>query len=201
MDPLPRLPMWSAMRHQVRSGLIPIGIADTLSFWSRYDIENSWDKGEVQISNDAGGSWTRIDVGYPGTSTTSNDFCGLPVGDYFTGTDTTWNPYVADLSPWDGQTVQIRWLMSSDGSITRALGWNIDDIEVGSAPDACATASPCADNPIVDVTPDGPLAECSLSVPQLTAGLNGGAGPFTYQWYQDGQPVSVLRNGEWCSPM
>ncbi|NIM61333.1 MAG: hypothetical protein GTO30_06660, partial [Acidobacteria bacterium] len=169
---------------------ITLGFGNTLSFWSSYDIETNWDKGEVQISTDGGGSWTRVEVGYPRNANRDADACGLPVGDYFTGTGTAWTQFVADLSPWDGETVLIRWLMSSDGSVTRTLGWNIDDIEIGSSPAACATASACAENPIVDVTPDGPLQECSLSIPQLTADLSGGVGPFTYQWYQDGQPVS-----------
>ena len=171
-----------------------LGFGNTLSFWSSYDIENSWDKGEVQISTNGGGSWTRIDVGYPGSSSNTSDACGLPTGAYFTGTGTAWTQFVADLSPWDGQTVMIRWLMSTDASVTRTLGWNIDDIEVGNNAAACATASPCADNPLVDVTPDGPLVECSLSVPQLTANLSGGVGPFTYQWYQDGQPLAGETN-------
>jgi len=164
---------------------------NTLSFWSSYDIESGWDKGEVQISTNGGGSWTRIEVGYPANSSRTSDACGLPVGDYFTGTGTAWNQFVADLSPWDGQTVMIRWLMSSDTSVTRTLGWNIDDIEVGNNAAACATASPCADNPIVDVTPDGPLDVCPISLPHLTAVTSGGVGPFTYQWYQDGTPIAA----------
>ncbi len=167
-----------------------LGFGNTLSFWSRYDIEFGWDKGEVQISTDGGGSWTRIEVGYPASSTRNFDACGLPAGDYFTGTDTAWNQFVADLSPWDGATVMIRWLMSSDALFTRPLGWNIDDIEVGNNAAACATASLCADNPIVDVTPDGPLDVCPTSVPPLTASTSGGVGPFTYQWYQDGTPIA-----------
>jgi hypothetical protein len=166
-----------------------LGIGNLLTFWSTYDIENSYDKGEVQISDDGGSTWSRVEVGYPGTSSNTSDSCGLGTGQYFTGTDSNWNQYVGDLSAWDGQTVQIRWVMSTDGSVTRTIGWVIDDIVVGNGAGACATASACADNPIVDVTPNGPLNECSLSIPQLTANLSGGVGPFTYQWYQDGNPI------------
>ncbi len=168
---------------------IALGGANRLTFWSTYDIEAGWDKGEVQISNDGGGSWTRLEVGYPANSVRTSDQCGLPEGDYFTGTAPGWARFEADLSPWDGQTVMLRWLMSSDTTV-RGTGWLIDDIEVGFPPGTCATASACADNPIVDVTPDGPLTACPLSIPQLTAELSGGVGPFTYQWYQDGMPIA-----------
>ncbi len=171
-----------------------LNVGNTLSFWSRYDIEGGWDKGEVQISTNGGGSWARLDVGYPGLSDRNADACGLPTGAYFTGTDTSWNRYEADLSPWDGQTVMFRWLFSSDALFTRPLGWTIDDIEVGNNAAACATASPCADNPAVEVTPDGPLTVCPGALPLLTADTTGGAGPFTYQWTRDGVPISGATN-------
>ncbi len=164
---------------------IDLGVGNRLTFWSSYDIEAGWDKGEVQISNDGGGNWARLEVGYPANSIRTSDQCGLPAGDYFTGSVPTWTRFEADLSPWDGQTVTIRWLMSSDTTI-RGNGWLIDDIEVGSPPMACDTAIACGDNPTVDVTPDGPLTACTLSLPLLSADLSGGAGPFSYQWYQDG---------------
>jgi len=173
---------------------INLGIGNMLTFWSTYDIENSYDKGEVQVSDNGGGSWTRLEVGYPGTSTHATDACGFPTDEYFTGTDSNWNQYVGDLSPWDGQTVLIRWVMSTDGSVTRTIGWVLDDIVVGSGAAACATASACDDNPIVDVTPDGPLSECSLSIPLLTANTSGGVGPFTYQWDQDGSLIAGATN-------
>ena len=54
-------------------------------------------------------------------------------------------------------------------------------------PGSCATGSACANNPAtVDVTPNGPLTLCAGTGQLLTAGLTGGTGPFTYQWYEDG---------------
>ena len=59
---------------------LQIGFGSTLTFWSRYEIENSWDKGEVQISTDGGSSWQRVPLLYPGNSTNTSDVCGLPTG-------------------------------------------------------------------------------------------------------------------------
>ncbi len=167
---------------------ITLGFGNTLSFWSSYSIESGWDKGEVQISIDGGGSWTRLEVGYPASSTQTSDACGLPAGDYFTGSGTAWTRYTADLSPWDGQTVMIRWLISSDSGSTGS-GWNIDDIEIGSDAAACATASACEDNPFVDVTPDGSLTLCVGESVSFSAGLTAGNGPFEYQWTRDGLDI------------
>jgi hypothetical protein len=47
------------------------GTSPQLSFWTAWDIEQGWDGGVVDISTDAGTSWTRLTpaAGYPGTNT------------------------------------------------------------------------------------------------------------------------------------
>jgi hypothetical protein len=166
-----------------------LGVGSTLSFYSRYDIENSWDKGEVQISTDGGQSWTRVPVNYPGSSTNTADNCNLPTGTYFTGSNLSWALYSADLSTWSNQFVMIRFLMASDTSVT-GQGWWVDDISITQVdvPGTCATGSSCADNPFVDVQPNGPLTSCAGTAP-LLASTAGGSGEFTYQWLQDGIPI------------
>jgi hypothetical protein len=161
-----------------------------LSFASRYDIELGWDKGEVQISVDEGVTWQRVEMAYPGTSDRASDNCGLPTGTYFTGTDNAYSTYTADLSAWSNQVVMIRFLMSSDGSVTNP-GWWIDDIEIAPAgvPSTCATGSACEENPFVDVSPPGPMTLCTGEDQLLTADLSGGTGPFFYQWTQNGLDV------------
>ncbi len=63
--------------------------------------------------------------------------------------------------------------------------------QTGAVPaSGCTTASDCSDNPIVDVTPDGPLTVCENGGPTLTANLTGGVAPFQYQWLEDGTPVA-----------
>jgi hypothetical protein len=111
-----------------------------LSFFSRYDIEEDWDKGEVQVSTDGGDTWARLEVGYPGFASQQSDSCGLPGGSYFNGTDDNYIKYSADLSAFESLSVQLRFLMSSDTAV-EGSGWWIDEIEVTKVdtPGACTT--------------------------------------------------------------
>jgi hypothetical protein len=104
-----------------------------LSFWTKYDIESDWDKGEVQISTDGGVNWTRVPMSYPRNASYAADSCGLPSGTtYFTGQGLTYAEYTTPLDSWTGQAVLIRWVISSDTAISET-GWWIDDIAVANA--------------------------------------------------------------------
>jgi hypothetical protein len=162
-----------------------------LTFASKFGLENGWDKGELQISTDGGSIWERVEMGYPGNSNQAADACGLPAGTYFTGTDTTYNFYNADLSNWDNQVVKLRFILSTDNG-GGGDGWWIDDLRVTNAdvPGNCTTGSACEDNPFVDVVPEGPITTCEGQSEMLTAELTGGNGPFFYQWTRDGIDIA-----------
>jgi len=124
---------------------LTLGAGAVLSFWSRNDIESGYDKGEVQISADGGTTWHRLEVGYPGTSSTSHSYdeCGLTPGlSYFTGRSVPWAEHSASLAAWEGQEVIVRWLLSTDGSVEYD-GWWIDEVEITSA----GVPGPCASGP------------------------------------------------------
>jgi len=53
----------------------------------------------------------------------------------------------------------------------------------------CTTVSACADNPYVDVQPDGPLTACQDGQTALVAVPTGGQGTFQYQWTEDGADI------------
>jgi hypothetical protein len=121
-----------------------LGSGSTLTFWSKYQIETSWDKGVVEISADGGSSWETVPVNYPGSSTNTSDACQLPTGSYFTGSGTpAWAQYTASLATWDGQDVQLRWRLSTDGSVTYQ-GWWVDDISITNVmvPSDCDSGEP-----------------------------------------------------------
>jgi hypothetical protein len=120
---------------------LELDTAPQVEFWSKYDTENDWDKGELQISTDGGSSWQRVSMNYPGVSTHTNDACGLGTGGFFTGGQSTYAAFTADLSPWTGQSAMLRWVLSSDGSLV-GDGWWIDEISITNVavPGVCTGA-------------------------------------------------------------
>ncbi len=78
-----------------------------LSFWGWYDTESWFDNCDLDISTDGGGSWTTLAS--------------------YSGHDATWRNEAFDLSGYAGDTVVIRWRLTSDGSINYP-GWYIDDV-------------------------------------------------------------------------
>ncbi len=121
------------------TGEIRLGANPQLRFYSRYDIEEDWDKGAVQISGNGGGTWELVPVNYPGGGIYTSDACALPSGQYFSGTDNSYSEYTASLATWANQTVVIRWVLSSD-SYLNGSGWWIDNIEITDVevPSSCS---------------------------------------------------------------
>ncbi len=133
---------------------LQLGTNPQLSFWSRYDIEDNWDKGRVEISTDGGSNWQRVEVNYPDYANRTSDNCGWPTGDYFSGTGSTYVEYTAALDTWSSQEAIVRWTLSTDGSVNGS-GWLVDDIAItqvdvpsectpsgGQLPGAFAKSSP-----------------------------------------------------------
>jgi immune inhibitor A len=85
----------------------------TLTFWTWYDIENSYDN--VYLTAWAGGdTWTNL-LG--------------SVDAAYTGAQTTWQQRSVDLSAFAGQVTQVRFDYITDGSINRE-GFLLDDIAI-----------------------------------------------------------------------
>ena len=117
-----------------------------LSFAARYDIESDWDGVVLEISIDDGASWTPItpDGGYPGDfSQTGNppfNVCGFPAsqGAFNGTTGGAFETVTADLSAFAGQSVRLRWSLSTDPGAEEE-GFYLDDVQVtaASTPAAC----------------------------------------------------------------
>jgi hypothetical protein len=180
----------SYMCAELMSPPMRLGTGSTLTFWTKYDINSSGDKGEVQISTDGGSSWERVPLNYPYYVSGELDYCGFPAGDYFSGRNLTWTEYSADLFAWEGEDITVRFLFSVVGAYS-GRGWWIDDISITNVLEqyACAAGKSCPDNPFVDVLPDGTMAACVTPGPGLMASLSDGTGPFVYQWYRDGLTI------------
>ena len=82
-------------------------VASELVFWHRYDIEDGYDYGRVEISVD-GGAWQGIQS--------------------YDGTQNAWQEVSIDLDPYtNGSPVQVRFHLDTDYSVTED-GWYIDDV-------------------------------------------------------------------------
>ena len=138
----------------------------TLQFWNDQDLEvrtagGCWDAGLLEISTNDGSTWTQVPNGAmltqpydgniaAGAGSGLQGWCGDPV------------PYtrsIVDLNAFAGQTVRLRWRVSTDTSVGSVPhGWYVDDIRVQS----CVT-SVQADLSI-DKTVDNAVAAIGSSV-------------------------------------
>lgn len=121
-----------------------------LSYYARFNLEWEWDGVIVEISNDAGASWAALppDQGYPGTlAETMNppiNACGdASTAQAFTGPIlnhalTEWTQYTSSLAAYGGQTVQIRWRLTTDPGLEYE-GFHLDTVEITNAklPSSC----------------------------------------------------------------
>ncbi len=107
----------------------------TLSFMSRQSMEarsggGCWDGGFIELTTNGGSTWTQITSGlltdpYDGALGTGNPATPAPA---WCGDPQAYLKSVIDLAPFAGQTVQFRFRVTSDGSVARTEGWNIDNV-------------------------------------------------------------------------
>jgi immune inhibitor InhA-like protein len=120
----------SADRSLVRSVTVPLE-KPTLTFSARYELEEGWDFGFVQVSADDGATYKSLPAT---TTTTRHDGEALPEiveqlpG--FTGSSDGWVDETVDLSAYAGRDVLLAFRYMSDDDIDEA-GWWIDDVTLG----------------------------------------------------------------------
>jgi hypothetical protein len=102
----------------------------TLKYWTWYDIEEDWDYAYLLVSTDNGTHWTLV----PATSsreTNPNDqnlghgFSGISGG----GKEAAWIEETANLSPYAGQHIRLRFAMLNDLMVNH-YGFAVDDISI-----------------------------------------------------------------------
>jgi subtilisin family serine protease len=147
-----------------------------LKFWHVPNMETSgttacWDGGILEVSNDGGTTWTPVPNanllvgGYTRTINSSGNPLGGLQG--WCG-GTSYMNTIADVSAYAGQTVQFRFRLGSDSSVSRP-GWDVDDVLVQScsAPTAVELSSVEAASSQSPVAPLGALPVAAA----LAAGL------------------------------
>ena len=149
------------------SPLINLPPGMTLRFGAKYDTELDFDKGIVEISMDAGATWTKLTgINYPGNSTATGDGCGLgATGPAFTGTNLTYAYYGSVLTGYSGPNCKIRFRFASDSS-SNGAGWWIDSITIYSdTPSTCATCNPTPMSTLTQAKSSADLVENWSAVP------------------------------------
>lgn len=115
----------------------------TLQFWNRQEMEDNsvtacFDGGIVEISTNAGATWTQLvpprlltdPYDGPISGAFSNPLAGLNA---WCGDPQDWLSSILDIDSFAGQTVQFRFRMGTDVSVSHP-GWWIDDVKVQFCP-------------------------------------------------------------------
>jgi len=104
---------------------IPYAVEDAnavMTIYQWYNIENSWDGGNVSISTDGGNSWTIL---YPTAGYPDDSIVGLDGEPGFTNSSSGWEMAEFPFGDYIGQIVNFRFRFGTDGSVTRD-GWYLD---------------------------------------------------------------------------
>ncbi|MGB4976024.1 MAG: M14 family zinc carboxypeptidase [Anaerolineae bacterium] len=122
----------------------------SLQFWNYQSFEprsgGCYDGGILEISTNAGSTWTQITSGLLTDPYNGPIGSGNPLGtvNAWCGDPQDWLNSIVDLNPYAGQTVKFRFRLGSDTSVGRPDGWNLDDVVVRSCQveTACYWADP-----------------------------------------------------------
>ena len=123
-------PQSSENQYLTLNPMVLNGITE-LSFFHKYDTEQNWDGGKVEISLDNGISWKDlrdnfIENGY-------NDYIqDTPGNQAFSGQSGTFITSKVDLTEFCGETVLIRFNFFYD-QLEDGRGWNVDDVTLTSS--------------------------------------------------------------------
>ncbi len=123
----------------VPSGQTPVN----LRFWNYQMMESRaggcYDGGILEVSTNAGSTWTQITSGLLTDPYDGPFGGGNPLGtvNAWCGSPQDWLNSIVNLAPYAGQTVQFRWRLGTDSGVGTE-GWYIDDVAVQACiPQAC----------------------------------------------------------------
>ncbi len=97
----------------------------TLEYMVWYDIEDGWDYGYVEASDDGGRTWNILE----GQHTSDDDVSGNAYGPGYTGRSREWKQESVDLTPFVGGPVLIRFEYVTDDAVYRD-GFMVADVSV-----------------------------------------------------------------------
>ena len=105
-----------------------------LAFWTWFGIEADYDYAYVEVSTDGGTHWTPLKTEASSTADPNGQNLGNGISGSSSGqTATGWTQLTADLSPYVGKEVQLRFQYVTDGNLNFG-GFAVDDIEIPGQP-------------------------------------------------------------------
>jgi subtilisin-like proprotein convertase family protein len=115
----------------------------TLSFYHWVELADGFDGGVLELSVDDGQSWSDLGPavttgGYDRTLGGTNPIAGRAA---WSGAHPQWRLVVVDLTPWVGETVRLRFRLTSAAFVV-STGWWIDDLVLEEHYETC-DAHPC----------------------------------------------------------
>ncbi len=97
----------------------------TLEYMVWHDIEDGWDYGYVEVSEDGGRTWNILE----GKHTSDDDASGNAYGPGYTGRSRSWKPESIDLTPFSGDAVLVRFEYVTDDAVYRD-GFMVADMSI-----------------------------------------------------------------------
>ncbi len=97
-----------------------------LKFYTKFDIENNYDYGQVELSSNNGINWIPLQGLYTNPGQGSFQPNGEPLYD---GVQSSWVPEEILLTGLTSNQNKLRFELRTDGSVTRD-GWYLDDISI-----------------------------------------------------------------------
>ncbi len=110
--------------------LTDVTVPATLKFWLWYHLENVWDYGYVQISDDGGETWQVMRTPHT-TDENPHDNAYGPgyTGNSGGGSESVWVEESIDLSPYLGKVIHVRFEVITDDAVNQP-GMLIDDVRI-----------------------------------------------------------------------
>jgi immune inhibitor A len=129
---------WADVR-LARELAVPAGQDVRFWMWNDYVIEQDWDFGFVEVSADGGATWQEQEVfdesgarvstpaDYPDPNGRMHAYGDKKFG--LTGSTNGWRHDYVDLTPFAGQTIQLRLRYATDAAFLER-GWFVDDLSI-----------------------------------------------------------------------
>ena len=182
---------------------ITIGDTAQLTFWHRFEFEDGYDGGVLEISVD-GGSFSDLGnfITQGGYNSAISDWASSPITGQPAWTNIgAWNQVIVDLSSFGPAEVVIRFRLACDGSV-ESVGWWIDDLQLDADTVACQQLNCAAGNhaPVANAGVDQQVDE-GLQVTLVgSASYDPNNDPLSYAWNQTAGPGVTLSDPQLADP-